>query len=113
MKNCKLVKLILDLSLENFALEMQQPIYKSKSCGAFLCSSDGTCKNIDTSVPCLTPLHYYDLIASATSVILNVGNNDEFSDTLFFSISRERNWAKCFDRRQVRPKMWCRYNWVN
>ncbi|KAH0815199.1 hypothetical protein GEV33_007591 [Tenebrio molitor] len=101
MKNCKLVKLILDLSLENFALEMQQPISKSKSCGAFLCSSDGTCKNIDTSVPCLTPLHYYDLIASATSVILNVGNNDEFSDTLFFSISRERNWAKCFDRRQV------------
>ncbi|XP_044259026.1 uncharacterized protein LOC123007679 [Tribolium madens] len=107
MKNCKLLKLILDISLENFTIEIQKPITKSDSCGVFLCSSDGTCKNVDTSVPLLTPLHYYDLIASATTVVLSIGNNEDYSDILFSAISAQPNWAKCFDRRnvwnQIRP----------
>ncbi|EEZ98750.1 uncharacterized protein LOC658339 [Tribolium castaneum] len=107
MKNCKLLKLILDLSLQNFTIEIQKPVTKSNSCGVFLCSSDGTCKNVDTTVPLLTPLHYYDLIASATTVVLGIGNNEDYSDILFSAISAQPNWAKCFDRRnvwnQIRP----------
>lgn len=101
MKNCKLLKLILDLSLENFSLEIQQPAGKTDSCGIFLCSSDGTCKNVDTSVLFVTPFHYYDLIASATTVVLSIGNNEDYSDILFSSICMQSNWAKCFDRRNV------------
>ncbi|XP_063912179.1 uncharacterized protein LOC135129022 isoform X1 [Zophobas morio] len=107
MKNCKLLKLILEFSLENFSAEIQQPTIRVEPCGFFLCSSDGTCKCIDTSVPFLTPLHYYDLIASVTCVILTIGSNDDFSDILFSAISHQPNWAKCFDRRnvwnQIRP----------
>lgn len=101
MKNCRILKMILDVSVENISFEIQKSSKKSESCGFFLCSSDGTCKCIDVSVPFLTSSHYYDIIASVTDIVLTIGNNDDYIDVLFSAITRQNNWAMCFDRRNV------------
>lgn len=101
MKNCRILKLILDLSLDKCKCEMKKSVLKPASCGAFLCLTDGTCKNVDTSVPIFNQTHYYDLVMSVTDIILSIGNDNDLSDVLLASITKQPNWAKCFDRRHV------------
>ncbi|KAJ8940386.1 hypothetical protein NQ314_010734 [Rhamnusium bicolor] len=107
MKKCKVLQLILYLTMSNYLIEMQKTFAQDFDCGAFLCSGDGSCRNVNISSPTLNSVHYYDLILSATEVLLYVGNDDDFSDILLPIITRNRNWAKCFERRhvwnQIRP----------
>lgn len=89
------------LTLENFYQDMRQPHYTVKSCGAFLCPRDGTCKDVDTSTPTFTQSHYYDLIMATSDILLSVGSDEELNDVLFSEITKQTDWAKCFDRQHV------------
>lgn len=101
MKKCKILQLILYLTVDNYTVEMQKKISQESACGSFLCSEDGTCRNVNISSPNLNEVHYYDLIASATEILLYVGNDDDLSDILLPIITKNHNWAKCFERRNV------------
>lgn len=102
MKKCKILQLILYLTMERYTVEMQKKITQDFDCGSFLCSGDGTCRNVNISSPTLNEVHYYDLISSATEVLLYVGNDDDLSDILLPIITKNHHWAKCFERRNVR-----------
>lgn len=102
LENCKVLKLVSELSVSNFHTDIERKISKKKNCGAFLCPSDGTCKNIDTGSIYLNENHYYELILSSSDVILNVGNAEDLDNILLPLIKTNSNWAKCFERRQVR-----------
>lgn len=102
MKKCKILQLILYLTVDNYTVEMQKKISQdSACCGSFLCSQDGTCRNVNTSSTTLNEVHYYDLISSATEILLYVGNDDDLSDILLPVITKKHDWAKCFERRNV------------
>ncbi|XP_018570086.1 uncharacterized protein LOC108910070 [Anoplophora glabripennis] len=107
MKKCKILQLILYLTVDNYTAEMQKKIARNSACGSFLCSEDGTCRNVNTSSSTLNEVHYYDLISSSTEVLLYMGNDDDLSDILLPIITKNHNWAKCFERRnvwnQIRP----------
>lgn len=75
---------------------------KAEDCGNILCSGDGTCKNMDVTSSTLTPNHYYELIMSASQVLLHVGNEEELKEYFVEVVMRYPNWAKCFERRNVR-----------
>ncbi|KAJ8922033.1 hypothetical protein NQ315_008673 [Exocentrus adspersus] len=107
MRKCKILQLILNVTAESYNVELQKKIAQDFDCGSFLCSADGTCRNVDTSVPVLNQRHYYDLVFSATEVLLSIGNDDDFCDILLPVITKKHDWAKCFERRnvwnQIRP----------
>lgn len=88
--------------MEKYTVEMQSKITQDFDCGSFLCSGDGTCRNVNISSPTLNEAHYYDLISSATEILLYVGNDDDLSDILLPIITKNHDWAKCFERRNVR-----------
>ncbi|KAJ8922072.1 hypothetical protein NQ315_008713 [Exocentrus adspersus] len=64
--------LFLNVTAESYNVELQRKIAQDFDCGSFLCSADGTCRNVDTSVPVLNQRHYYDLVFSATEVLLSM-----------------------------------------
>lgn len=92
--------MILQMSTNKFSEEIHRISSEESDCGSFLCNGDGTCKS-SISSSLLTSVHYYDLILSATEVLLYTGNDEEFSDILITAITKHRNWAKCFERRCV------------
>ncbi|KAJ8976340.1 hypothetical protein NQ317_009792 [Molorchus minor] len=107
MKKCKILHIILENAMKGCPEEMQKAFKSDSECAGFLCPGDGSCKNVNICSATLTPAHYYDLVLAATEVLLLIGNVDNLSDILLPLITNDRNWAKCFERRnvwnQIRP----------
>lgn len=106
MNKFKVLHLILDGTSDHFdKLEtMQKPQVKYVNCKAFLCNSDGSCKDDNTSATMLQAIHYYDLIMSSTEVLLFAGSASEITDILIPAITKQPNWSNCLERRHVSSK---------
>ncbi|XP_017769023.1 PREDICTED: uncharacterized protein KIAA0825 [Nicrophorus vespilloides] len=104
MKNCKIYLLLLTCSIAEHSkssLNLQTDKSGKEKCNGFLCSGDGTCRNVDTTANYLTATHYYDLIYSLSHVVLYCGNLGDFERVLMKAITGQENWFQCFERRQV------------
>ncbi|ERL93898.1 hypothetical protein D910_11184 [Dendroctonus ponderosae] len=106
-KKFKVLRILLNEFMERSNQELRKTPLKAEDCGNLLCSGDGTCKNMDITSSTLTPNHYYELIMSASQVLLHVGNEEELKEYFVEVVMRHSNWAKCFERRnvwnQIRP----------
>lgn len=101
MRKCKILELILQLANSQSDFEIQKPIIAPKLCNGFLCKVDGSCNDNLSSSLILNVTHYYNLVLSATEVLLFVGNTEEFEAVLLPAIIKQKHWPKCFERRHV------------
>ncbi|XP_060523495.1 uncharacterized protein LOC132700308 isoform X2 [Cylas formicarius] len=100
-KNFKVLQHLIQAFFDNLNTELPKANHKPTDCNGFLCPGDGSCKNVDSSSPILNDVHYYDLIRSLTDIILYIGSDAELNDILISTITKQRCWSKCLDRRQV------------
>lgn len=101
MRKCKILELILQLANSQSEFEIQKPSIVPKICSGFLCKGDGSCNDNLSSSQILNVTHYYNLVLSATEVLLFVGNSEEFETILMPAIIKQKHWPKCFERRHV------------
>lgn len=101
MRKFKTLELILQVASGKSRIDIQKPSVDPKVCSGFLCKGDDSCTDVYRAALVLNPVHYYDLVLSATEVILYVGNCEEFEDILLPVIIKQKDWAKCFERRHV------------
>lgn len=101
MRKFKILELILQLANSQSDFEIQKPTIAPKLCNGFLCKGDGSCNDNLSSSKILNDTHYYNLVLSATEVLLFVGNTEEFEAVLLPAIIKQKHWPKCFERRHV------------
>ncbi|CAG9824113.1 unnamed protein product [Phaedon cochleariae] len=101
MKKCLVLQAILRSTSANLSRPMHRLPPQESDCGAFLCRADGSCRAVATSSASLNDANFYDLVASASEVILSVGNEEDLARVLMPVVAGEADWAGSFDRRNV------------
>lgn len=109
MRNCEILKVILQIASGQCQFEKRKPSLRQLTCSNFLCQTDGSCID-DYSTYGRTSLQYYNLIYSATDILLQICNQEDIDNTLVPLILKQPTWWTCFERRHVSISYFTRPN---
>lgn len=103
MCKCKVLVLILQDILRRFSAH---PCFRNPNdisqCKNFLCTSEGLCNDAEFQDVHVKRKHADSIIIASTHILLTVGNSEDVLQHLLPLIeASDKNWAACFDRRQV------------